>query len=280
MPEKIAVITGTSSGIGLLTSIELAKAGFHVIATMRDLGRRSRLDLAMSAVGVGAAIDVRELDVTKFETMPAFVASVLRDYGRIDVLVNNAGFPVAGFAEDIRLEELRQQFETNFFGAVALTTAVLPAMRRQRSGHIIQVSSIVGLNGAITVSSYAASKHALEGWSETLRLEVKALGIKVVLMEPGAFATDIWTRSAVMGKEVTKPSSPNLQRSLNVRDRISKIPKDDPVIVARAIAAIAQDPNPRLRYLVGRDAKMQLALKRMLPWKWYEKVIANYFKID
>src|SRR5579862_1158714 len=280
MPGKIAVITGTSSGIGLLTSIELAKAGFHVVATMRDLGRRARLDLAVSAAGVGATIDVRELDVTKFETMPAFVESVLRDYGRIDVLVNNAGFPVAGFAEDIRLEELRQQFETNFFGAVALTKAVLPAMRRQGSGHIIQVSSIVGLNGAITVSSYAASKHALEGWSESLRLEINSLGIKVVLVEPGAFQTDIWTRSAVMGKEVTKPSSPNLQRSLNVRERITKIPKADPVIVAPAIAAIAQDPNPRLRYLVGRDAKMPLAMKRILPWKWYEKVIADYFKID
>ena len=117
------------------------------------------------------------------------------------------------------------------------------------------------------MSSYAASKHALEGWSETLRLEVNALGIKVVLVEPGAFATDIWTRSAVMGKEATKPTSPNLQRSLNVRERITKIPKDDPVIVARAIAAIAQDPDPRLRYLVGRDAKMQLAMKRILPWK-------------
>jgi len=280
MPGKIAVITGTSSGIGLLTSIELAKAGFHVVATMRDLGRRARLDLAVSSAGVGAAIDVRELDVTKFEGMPAFVASVLRDYGRIDVLVNNAGFPVAGFAEDIRLEEVRQQFETNFFGAVAMTKAVLPAMRKQRSGHIIQVSSIVGLNGAITVSSYVASKHALEGWSESLRLEINSLGIKVVLVEPGAFQTDIWTRSAVMGKEVTKPSSPNLQRSLNVRARITKIPKDDPVIVARAIAAITQDPNPRLRYLVGRDAKMQLAMKRILPWKWYEKVIADYFKID
>jgi len=280
MPEKIAVITGTSSGIGLLTSVELAKEGFRVIPTMRDLGRRAWLDLAVSAAGVGATIDVRELDVTKFETMPAFVESVLRDYGRIDVLVNNAGFPVAGFAEDIRLEELRQQFETNFFGAVALTKAVLPAMRRQGSGHIIQVSSIVGLNGAISVSSYVASKHALEGWSETLRLELNALGIKVVLVEPGAFQTDIWTRGAVMGKEATKPSSPNLQRSLNVRERITKIPKADPVIVAPAIAAIAQDPNPRLRYLVGRDAKMQLAMKRILPWKWYEKVIANYFKID
>lgn len=280
MPEKIAVITGTSSGIGLLTSIELAKAGFRVIATMRDLGRRARLDLAVSAAGIGTEIDVRELDVTKFDTMPPFVEKVLRDYGRIDVLVNNAGFPVAGFAEDIHLEEVRQQFETNFFGAVAMTKAVLPAMRKQRSGHIIQVSSIVGLNGAITVSSYAASKHALEGWSESLRLEVNSLGIKVVLVEPGAFQTDIWTRSAVMGKEVTKPSSPNLHRSLNVRERITKIPKDDPVIVARAIAAIAQNANPRLRYLVGRDAKIQLAMKRILPWKWYEKVIADYFKID
>ena len=280
MPEKIAVITGTSSGIGLLTSVELAKAGFRVVASMRDLGRRARLDLAVSAAGVRAAIDVRELDVTKFGTMPAFVESVLRDYGRIDVLVNNAGFPVAGFAEDIRLEELRQQFETNFFGAVALTKAVLPAMRRQRSGHIIQVSSIVGLQGAVTVSSYSASKHALEGWSESLRLEVNALGIQVVLVEPGAFDTDIWTRSAVMGKEATKPTSPNLHRSLNMRERIIKIPKADPVIVARAIAAIAQDPHPRLRYLVGRDAKVQLAMKRILPWKWYEKMVANYLKIE
>lgn len=280
MPEKIAVITGTSSGIGLLTSVELAKAGLRVIATMRDLGRRSRLDQAVSTTGVGAKIDVRELDVTKFETMLPFVESVLRDYGRIDVLVNNAGFPVAGFAEDIRLEELRQQFETNFFGAVALTKAMLPAMRRQRSGHIIQVSSFVGLQGAVTVSSYSASKHALEGWSESLRLEVNALGIHVVLVEPGAFETDIWTRSAVMGKEATKPTSPNLQRSLNMRERISKIPKDDPVIVARAITAIAQDPNPRLRYLVGRDAKLQLAMKRILPWKWYETMVANYLKIE
>ncbi len=280
MPEKIAVITGTSSGFGLLTSIELAKGGSRVVATMRDLGRRGRLDQAVSAAGVGAKIDVRELDVTKFETMPPFVESVVRDYGRIDVLVNNAGFPVAGFAEDIKLEELRQQFETNFFGAVALTKAVLPTMRQQRSGHIVQVSSIVGLQGAVTVSSYSSSKHALEGWSESLRLELNPLGIKVVLVEPGAFETDIWTRSAVMGKEATKPTSPNLQRSLNMRQRIAKIPKDDPVIVARAIAAIALDPNPRLRYLVGRDAKVQIAMKRILPWKWYEKVVANYLKID
>jgi len=280
MPEKIALMTGSSSGFGLLTSIELAKAGFHVVASMRDLGRREKLDQAASAAGVGAKIDVRALDVTQFDTIPGFVDAVVRDYGRLDGLVNNAGFAVAGFAEDIKLEELRLQFDTNFFGAVAMTKAVLPTMRKQRSGHIIQISSISGLHGALSVSSYSASKHALEGWTESLRMEVNSLGIKVVLIEPGAFATDIWTRGARMGKEATHQSSPNFQRSLRMRSAIEKIPKADPITVARLIAAVAQNPNPKLRYLVGRDAKVQLAMKRILPWKMWEKMIANFLKID
>lgn len=280
MSEKIALVTGSSSGFGLLTSIELAKAGFRVIASMRDPGRRAPLDQAAAAAGVTAQLDVRPLDVTHFEAIPAFVDKVVRDYGRIDVLVNNAGFAVAGFIEDLTLDEIRLQFETNFFGVVALTKAVLPTMRRQRSGHIIQVSSISGLHGSVTVSSYSASKHALEGWTESLRLEVNALGIKVILVEPGAFQTDIWTRGAVMGEQATKQTSPNFERSLRMRKSIEKIPKRDPIEVARLIAAVAQDPNPKLRYLVGRDAKMQLWMKRILPWKWHEKVIANFLKID
>ena len=278
--EKIALITGASSGFGLLTSVELAKTGFRVVATMRDLARRERLDQAVAAAGVGARIDVRALDVTKFDTLPGFVDAVVRDYGRLDVLVNNAGFAVAGFAEDIKLDELRLQFETNFFGAVAMTKAALPTMRRQHSGHIIQVSSIAGLHGSVTVSSYSASKHALEGWSESLRMELNALGIKVVLVEPGAFQTDIWTRGAVMGEQATKETSPNIQRSLRMRSAVEKIPKADPIVVAKLIVAIAQNPNPKLRYLVGRDAKMQLALKRILPWKWHEKLVVNFLKID
>ena len=247
---------------------------------MRDLGRRERLDQAAAAAGVGAQLDIRALEVTDFDTLPGFVDAVVRDHGRLDVLVNNAGFAVAGFAEDIKLEELRRQFETNFFGAVAMTKAALPTMRRQRSGHIVQISSIAGLHGSVTVSSYSASKHALEGWSESLRLEIHSLGIKVVLIEPGAFQTDIWTRGAVMGANATKETSPNIQRSLRMRDRIQALPKRDPIEVARLIASVAQDPNPKLRYLVGRDAKMQLALKRILPWKWHEKLIANFLKIE
>jgi NAD(P)-dependent dehydrogenase (short-subunit alcohol dehydrogenase family) len=280
MAEKTALVTGASSGFGLLTSIELAKAGFRVVATIRDLSRRERLDQAAAAAGVAGKIDVRALDVTKFDAIPSLVEDAVRDYGRIDVLVNNAGFAVAGFAEDIQLDELRLQFETNFFGAVAMTKAVLPTMRRQHSGHIIQISSIAGLHGSMTVSSYSASKHALEGWSESLRMELNSLGIKVVLVEPGAFQTDIWTRGAVMGAQSTKPTSLNIQRSLRMRTAIEKLPKADPIVVARLIVSIAQNPNPKLRYVVGRDAKLQLALKRILPWKWYEKLIANFLKID
>lgn len=280
MAEKVALITGASSGFGLLTSLELAKAKFKVIATMRDLGRRGALDQVADAQGLAGQIDIRQLDVTHFDSIPAFIEGLVRDCGRINVLVNNAGFAVAGFAEDITLEELRLQFETNFFGAVAMTKAVLPVMRRQHGGHIIQISSIAGVHGSYSVSSYSASKHALEGWSESLRMEVNPLGIKVVLIEPGSFQTDIWTRGAVMGKASVQETSPNFQRSLRMREFVQKIPKADPIEVARVIARVAQDPNPKLRYLVGRDAKTQLVMKRLLPWKRYEKLIQKFLKID
>ena len=251
-----------------------------MVATMRDLSRRAGLDQAAAAAGVTDEIDIRTLDVTHGRDIATVVDTVVRDYGRIDVLVNNAGFAVAGFAEDIKLEELRLQLETNFFGTVAMTKAVLPVMRQQRYGHIIQISSIVGLQGSASLSSYAASKHALEGWSESLRLEVKPLGIQVVLIEPGAFDTGIWTQGARMGEESKKSTSPNFERSLRMRDVLRKIRKADPIAVARAIVAITEHPSPKLRYLVGRDAKIQLALKRLLPWKIYEKMIANFLKID
>jgi len=280
MSEKIAVISGTSSGIGLLSAVELARQGFRVVATMRDLGRRTRLDEAAQAAGVDSLMDVRRLDVTEFATMPGLVSEIVRDYSRIDVLVNNAGFAVAGFAEDMSLDEIRMQFETNFFGNVALTQAVLPIMRKQRSGHILMMSSIGGLHGALSISSYSASKFALEGWTESLRLEVNSLGIKVVLVEPGSYQTDIWTRNAVLGKKTVDGSSPNRERGERMRNQVQKLKKKDPMEVAQMVARIAQDPNPRLRYLVGSDAHVQLWLRRVLPWKWHEKLVAKALKID
>src|SRR6516164_3087243 len=274
MANKVAVITGTSSGFGLLTAVELARHGFAVVATMRDLARRTYLEEAAARAGV-ERIDIRQLDVTDFEHITTFVNEILRDHGRIDVLVNNAGFAMAGFIEDIKLEEIRLQFETNFFGGVAMTKAVLPTMRQQHSGHIIMISSVGGLHGSPIISSYSASKHALEGWTETLRLEVRHLGINVVLVEPGAFATDIWTRNAKLGVNVDDAASPNLSRSERMRETVNKMPKRNPPDVARLIARVVEDPNPKLRYLVGADARIQMWLKRMLPWKWHEKLVAR-----
>jgi NAD(P)-dependent dehydrogenase (short-subunit alcohol dehydrogenase family) len=132
-----------------------------------------------------------------------------------------------------------------------------------------------GLHASPILSSYSASKHALEGWSESLRLELGSLGIKVVLIEPGAFATDIWTRNAKLGERVSDGASPNLERAQKMRAHVSKLPKRDPQEVVRLIARVAQDPNPRLRYLVGTDARVQMWLKRTLPWKWHEKIVTR-----
>ena len=138
MPDqKVAVITGSSSGIGLLTAIEFAQNGYLVVPTMRDLNRASRLEEAAQKAHVHDRLDVRQLDVTDFDAIPATIEAIVKHHARIDVLVNNAGFSMSGFAEDMALNELRQQFETNFFGPVAMTKAVLPILRGQKSGHIL-----------------------------------------------------------------------------------------------------------------------------------------------
>lgn len=274
--KKIAVITGCSSGFGLLSALELAQNGFRVVATMRNLGKRGRLDEAAAREGVADQIDVRPLDVTKFDSHPSFFTEIASEFGRVDCLVNNAGFSLAGFAEDVTLEELREQFETNFFGAVSVTKAALPYMRRQRSGHIIQITSIAGRSAHPGISSYSASKFALEGWTEALRLEMNPLGIRVVLVEPGSFATDIWEANVRIAAQAFDTNSPNHERSLRFRDYVQKkVVKRDARIVARTIAKIANDPEPRLRYLVGPDAKLFRWMTHLVPWKSYEKTVAK-----
>lgn len=285
MPHnKVAIVTGSSSGFGLLTVVEIAKAGFSVVATMRDPQRRTRLDAALVAAGNNllSQVDVRQLDVTNFENIPSTISEIARDHGRIDVLVNNAGFAVGGFAEDVLLEELRLQLETNFFGQVATTKAVLPTMRAQRSGHIIMVSSILGLMGQPLISSYCASKHALEGWAEALRIELRSLGIKVVLVEPGAYKTDIWTRNVLVSRGSTDESSPNKERSRRYVDGVkeSKRGMGDPMEVAHLITRIAQDPNPRLRYRAGRDAKIGYFMRALLPWSIWEGMVEKRSRIS
>ena len=280
--QKVAVITGSSSGIGLLTAIEFAQNGYLVVATMRDLARSSRLEEAAQKANVRGHIDVRQLDVTHFDSIPPTIDAIVKDHGRVDVLVNNAGFSVAGFGEDLHLDEIRHQFETNFFGNVAMSKAVLPAMRRQKSGHIIQVASVAGRLGQPLLGAYCSSKHALEGFSESLRIETHSLGIRVAIVEPGAFETDIWTRNVTIAKGSLDPNSPNKERSERFVEFIKKNAKQrrDAREVARLILRIANNPNPRLRYMIGTDAKIQVWLKRVLPWRTYERMVAKAVKID
>jgi NAD(P)-dependent dehydrogenase (short-subunit alcohol dehydrogenase family) len=261
-----ALITGASSGFGLLTTVTLARRGWRVLATMRDLSRRSKLEIAAREAGVLDRIEFLALDVTNQEQIIELAAAIAARPTRIDAIVNNAGFAMAGFAEDVTGAELRLQFETNFFGAAAVTRAFLPQMRRQGAGHIVMVSSISGRMGFPGVGSYSASKFALEGWAETLRLEMKPLGIHVVLVEPGSFETDIWSRNAILSAATQDANSPNAARVERLlRSREAGKLKANPQVVANGIAAILDDPRPRLRYVFGTDARFGLVLKRMLP---------------
>jgi NAD(P)-dependent dehydrogenase (short-subunit alcohol dehydrogenase family) len=279
--ERVALITGASSGFGLLTAVTLARRGWRVLATMRDLARRDRLEAAAQEAGVLERLEFHALDVTNLEQVAALATAVAARHPRVDAVINNAGFAMAGFAEDITYAELRQQFDTNFFGAAAVTREFLPQLKRQGSGHIIMVSSISGRNGFPGVSSYSASKFAMEGWSETLRLELKSLGIQVVLVEPGAFETDIWTRNATISERTLDVHSPNAARVERWRQAITSTKKrPDPQMVADGIAAILDVPHPRLRYLFGNDAKMAMIFRRMLPWSAFERLMIKFSGID
>ena len=271
--NQTALITGASSGFGLLTTVALARRGWRVLATMRNLERSGKLDDAARAAGVRDRLELIELDVTKQAQIRGVAERVAGGRAPLDALVNNAGFALPGFAEDVTDAELRDQFETNFFGAAAVTRALLPVMRRQGFGHVVMVSSISGRLGFPGIGSYAAAKFALEGWSETLRYELKTAGIQVVLVEPGSFQTDIWTRNAKLTAGLSDPKSPHAGRVAKWRARVDGQKKADPQVVADLITRIVETPRPRLRYAVGADARMALAMRAILPRAVFERIL-------
>jgi NAD(P)-dependent dehydrogenase (short-subunit alcohol dehydrogenase family) len=281
MPEQqapqvpVALVTGSSSGFGLLTCVELARRGMRVFASMRDLGRAERLDQALAAAGVSAR--KLALDVTDAGAVARAVADVEAAAGRVDVLVNNAGYGLTGFVEDLDLDEVRAQLETNFFGALAVLKAVLPGMRSRGWGRIINVSSVNGRSGYPGFGAYCASKFALEGLAESLRHEVAPHGVYVVLIEPGPFPTDIFDRNRAVGRRALAPG-PNhdaIKRLEALVDDAVARSTADPAAVARVIGRAAAARRPRLRYVVGADARLGLALQRLLPARLWEAAIGR-----
>lgn len=261
-----ALLTGCSSGFGLLSAVELAGRGFRVYASMRDIEKREPLDEAARAAGV--SLSVLQLDVTSTESITAAVNSVISTAGCIDLVVSNAGYGLGGFVEDLTLAEVREQFDTNFFGALALTKAVLPSMRARGAGRVIFVSSLNGLLGFPGLATYCASKFALEGFAESLRWEVLPDGIYVSLVEPGSFPTAIFGTNRRVAAAAADPASPYYARSRRlealVLGRITASTRD-PRAVARTIARVAMSARPRLRYRVGADAHLALFARRLLP---------------
>lgn len=272
--QPVALITGASSGFGLLSAVELARRGHRVVGSMRDPAKRGRLDDAAAAANV--KIDVVRLDVCSEASIAGAVAEVNANIGPIDVLVNNAGFGMGGFFEDLSMGELREQFETNFFGLAAVTKAVIPGMRERRRGRVINVSSIGGLIGNPGLSAYSASKFAVEGLSEALRVELLPYGVYVVLVEPGTFKTDIFDKNRRTAERAHDPSSPYITSTRTMEAMVEKLlarSTADPADVARVIARAATAKRPRLRYLVGRDARTEAAAKTLLPSRVFERLV-------
>lgn len=188
--EKVALVTGSSGGIGYETCVLLARENYHTYATMRDVTKgKQLLDIAKND---NLKIDVIELDVDKEDSAKNAVDKVISDTGRIDVLVNNAGYGLYGCLEDISIEEIKKQFETNFFGVIRLVQLVSPTMRKQGSGIIVNISSVAGRMGFPGTPAYISSKFALEGLSECMRYELRPFGIKTVIIEPGVIKTNFF----------------------------------------------------------------------------------------
>ena len=274
---NLVLITGTSSGIGLSAAIECASAGLRVVATMRDLGRRQALDDAAKARGV--SIDVEQLDVTTDQVVPKVRELVLK-YGPFFGLVNNAGIAIGAVFEEQSEADVREQFETNVFGLMAVTRAVLPAMRAAQRGRIINVSSISGRVGLPLVSTYAATKHAVEGLSESLRWELEGFGIDVCLVEPGTFKTPIFFDNLRRGANVPKTGPYSLLSGIVEKlflEEAEKAPPPD--AVGRAIAGLLGEASPRFRTVVGTDARTLVTLQRMVPDRVFASAIRRLLNL-
>jgi NAD(P)-dependent dehydrogenase (short-subunit alcohol dehydrogenase family) len=276
MQAKTAIITGASSGFGMLVSLELAKRGFYVLASMRNLEKGLELQTEAKALGVAHNIELWELDVTS----DVSIQSLKHHIHKADVLINNAGYASGGFTEEIPLDEFRQQFETNVFGAIAVTQAILPIMRQQKSGTIINMSSISGRIGFPGLSPYAASKHALEGWSESLRLELRPFGIQVVVVEPGSYQTNIWSTGKRVAEASLNSNSPYYTYMKSIESHLERGQSayGDPREVAKKLADIAGQKQPAFRHPIGKGVRLSLALKHLLTWKRWEQLVLKQLK--
>lgn len=266
--KKVILVTGASSGIGKTCVEFLSQKGYKVYGTSRK-----------PATQPGAS-QMIQMDVNNDASVKKAIGHIVTKEGRLDVVINNAGMGVAGAVEQTSVDETKHQFETNFFGVLRVCQEALPVMRRQQSGYIINVSSIGGLIGIPFQGAYSASKFAVEGLTEVLRMEVKPFGVKVVLVEPGDFNTG-FTDSRLIAQQAQETSdySVRFKSALGVMENDEKN-GDKPAKIARLIYKVINQSSPRGRYMVGPPLqKLGVRLKRILPSKWFEQIMMKTYKI-
>jgi NAD(P)-dependent dehydrogenase (short-subunit alcohol dehydrogenase family) len=259
--HKVIIVTGSSSGIGLESSLLLARNGYITYATMRSLEKDTSIKTAVQKESL--PIRVVQLDVTDDNSVKNAVDHIISEAGRIDVLVNNAGYSLGGALEDLSMEEIKSQYETNLFGLIRVIQAVLPTMRKQRSGRILNISSGTGIFGFPGISAYVSTKFAVEGLSESIAYELEPFGIKVILIEPGFVKTN-FEHAMVVAKKAQDPASPYSELMQKIMANASELAKNasDAELVANVIVDAASNPNPRLRYLAGKDVESWAAGKK------------------
>jgi len=258
--EKVAVVTGTSSGIGFETSLALAREGYFTYATMRDTTKSNKIkEIAQKE---NLKISILELDVDDEKSVKSAIAQILDQKQRVDVLVNNAGWGLWGCVEDVSIDEFKEQFETNFFSIIRLIQEVAPAMRKQGSGTIVNVSSVVGRIGFPASPAYISSKFALEGLSESLRFEFAPFGVDVIIIEPGVIKTNFMKNMKMAKKSeldtVYKDITTKVVSGVKMMVEMGTPPKE----VANTIVKAIKDKKPLPRYVVGNDALMFLEAKK------------------
>jgi short-subunit dehydrogenase len=272
MMRQVALITGCSSGIGYETALMLARKGFHTFATMRNTKKSEPLEKIIEKEKV--PLNILELDVNDDASVQNTIHHIKTEAKRIDVLINNAGYGLVGFFEDLTLDEIKKQFETNFFAVLNITKKIVPIMRVQKSGTIINISSGAGQVGFPGISAYVSTKFAIEGFSESLMYELFPFGIKVIIIEPGVIKTNFF-RNCTVSERAKKMSSPYFQSLDKIQKNIELMQEHatSPSDVAKVILEVLSNKEPKQRYIVGNDVAMVLEAKRNLSDMEFKKMM-------
>lgn len=266
------MVTGSSSGIGYETALLLSKSGYYCCATMRDIKRSTPLKRIKEKENL--QLSIFHLDVNYDESVGKTISEIEKEFGKIDILINNAGYGLIGSFEDLTLAETRQQFETNLFGSIRLIKRVLPIMRKQKKGIIVNISSGAGIVGFPCMSAYASAKFGLEGLSESIVYEVLPFGIRIIIIEPGVVKTD-FVKNSVTAKRAARKNSPyfdvlqKIQKNINFMQEHGTHPAD----VAKVILHAINDDKPQLRYLVGNDIAMVAEAKKNLSETEFRRIM-------